>query len=143
MRAFLIRLLTFLAIAHALPGFQVPGVGTAMVGALVYGIAGFFVRVVGVIALVVLVAGVATASPLLGVSLGLMALFTVDFLIALGTVVLTSWLVPGFAVEGWGTATLAAAVLAIVSVMTDRPSRPGGTARPDGGAERTIDVTPR
>ncbi len=109
MIAFLAHLIVsaalLLVVSAVLRNVQVDGFGSALVAALVLGVANAFVR-----PLVILL-----TLPLTLVTLGL-------FLIVINAAMLklTGALVPGFRVRGWWTAILASLLLAVLNLLVTR-----------------------
>ena len=101
----LLSALSLLIVCHLVPGFQVASFGTALVAALVIG---FFNATIGLVLKVV-------TFPLTIVTLGLF-LFVVNAVILM----LASKLVEGFHVSSFGSALLAAIVLAVVHLVLRR-----------------------
>ena len=94
--------LSLMIVAHLISGFQVQSFGTAMIAAVVIGL---------INATIGLVLKILTL-PLTIVTFG-MFLFVVNALVLM----LASKLVPGLLVSGFGTALLAAIVLAVVQML--------------------------
>ena len=94
--------LSLMIVAHLISGFQVQSFGTAMIAAVVIGL---------INATIGLVLKILTL-PLTIVTFGLF-LFVVNALVLM----LASKLVPGLLVSGFGTALLAAIVLAVVQML--------------------------
>ena len=98
----LINALALYLTALVLPGFELRGVGPTLIAAAVLGIVNAIIR-----PLLVLL-----TLPINILSLGLFT-FVINALLLL----LTSRLVPGFAIRGFGTAVLGAIVLSIISFL--------------------------
>lgn len=86
--------------AYILPGVHLAGFGTAIVVAIILGIINAFIRPVLLI----------LTLPITILTLGLFSLVIIAF-----CVMLTSWIVPGFHVDGWLWALVFAIVLAIIN----------------------------
>lgn len=95
-----INALAFYVTAYIVPGFTISGWQTLLVMSIVWGILTLIIR--PILLLLTL--------PITIITLGL---FT--FVINAGLLLLTSNIVPGFRIDGFGTALLAAVVLAIVN----------------------------
>lgn len=101
----LLNTIALLIVASVVPGFHYRDLWSLAVAALVLGLLNAIVRPI----LVVL------TFPLTLMTLGL-------FLLVLNAIMLeiTDWLVPGFAIDGFGWALVGAIVLALVSLVTNR-----------------------
>jgi putative membrane protein len=102
---FAIVVATFLLLARYLPGFYVPDVGTAILAALVLGLVN------------------ATIGPLLtflSLPLILLSLGVFWFVVNAFLLILVAFIVPGFAINGWGPALIGAVVLAAVNLLWKR-----------------------
>jgi putative membrane protein len=96
---------TFLLLARYLPGFYVPDVGTAILAALVLGLVN------------------ATLGPLLtflSLPLILVSLGAFWFVVNAFLLIVVAFLVPGFAINGWGPALIGAVILAAVNLLWKR-----------------------
>jgi putative membrane protein len=96
---------TFLLLARFLPGFFVPDVGTAILAALVLGLVNAVLRPILVF----------LSFPLIVLSLGAFWFVVNAFLL-----ILVSFIVPHFAIKGWGPALIGAVVLAAVNLLWGR-----------------------
>ena len=102
---FAIVVATFLLLARYLPGFYVPDIGTAVIAALVLGLVNATLGpVVTFLSL-----------PLIVLSLGAFWFVVNAFLL-----IVVAFLVPGFAINGWGPALIGAVVLAAVNLLFNR-----------------------
>lgn len=88
--------------ANILPGVHIAGFGTAIIVAIVLGIINAFIRPVLLI----------LTLPITILTLGLFSLVVIAF-----CVMLVSWIVPGFHVDGWLWALVFAVVLAIINAF--------------------------
>jgi putative membrane protein len=104
---FAIIVATFLLLAHYLPGFYVPNLGTAIVAALVFGVVN---AILGPILTFL-------SLPLIILSLGLFWFVVNAFLL-----IIVAFLVPRFDINGWGPALIGAVVLAAVNLLWSRVS---------------------
>ncbi len=102
---FAIIVATFLLLAHYLPGFYVPDLGTAALAALVLGLVNAVLRPILTF----------LALPLIVLSLGLFWFVVNAFLL-----IVVAFLVPQFHINGWGPALIGAVVLAAVNLLWDR-----------------------
>ena len=89
-------------VAVTLPGVQIAGFGTAIIVAVVLGLINAFIRPVLLI----------LTLPITILTLGLFSLVIIAF-----CVMLASWIVPGFHVDGWLWALVFAIVLAIINAF--------------------------
>jgi len=96
---------TFLLLARYLPGFYVPDIGTAILAALVLGLVNATLGPVLTI----------LSLPLILVSLGAFWFVVNAFLL-----IVVAFIVPGFAINGWGPALLGAVILAAVNLLWKR-----------------------
>ena len=108
--------LLLVLVAHLLHGFTIAGFGYALIAALVLGVVNTFVR--PVLILVTL--------PITIVTLGLF-LFVLNALMLL----LAASVVPGFTIDGFGTALVAALLLALFNLVASTLLNPrhGGAPR--------------
>lgn len=88
--------------ANILPGVHIDGFGTAIIVAIVLGIINAIIRPILLI----------LTLPITILTLGLFSLVIIAF-----CVMLTSWIVPGFHVDGWLWALVFAIVLAIINAF--------------------------
>ncbi|HEU4334190.1 MAG TPA: phage holin family protein [Candidatus Eisenbacteria bacterium] len=98
---------TFLLLARYLPGFYVPDIGTAILAALVLGLVNATIGPVLTF----------LSLPLIVVSLGLFW-----FVLNAALLILVAFIVPGFAINGWGPALIGAVILAAVNLVWKRLS---------------------
>jgi putative membrane protein len=108
---FAIIVATFLLLAHFLPGFFVPDLGTAIVAALVFGVVN---AVLGPILTFL-------SLPLIILSLGLFWFVVNAFLL-----IIVAFIVPRFSINGWGPALIGAVILAAVNLLWSRATEPRG-----------------
>ncbi len=102
---FAIIVATFLLLAHYLPGFYVPDVGTAVIAALVLGLIN------------------ATLGPIvtfLSLPLIILSLGAFWFVVNAFLLIVVAFLVPNFAINGWAPALIGAVVLAAVNLLYNR-----------------------
>ncbi len=99
---FLVMAVVMLILSRILPGFQLSGIGPAIWASIILGIVNAIVRPI----LFVL------TLPLTILTLGL-------FMFILNAIILfiVAALVPGFRINGWGTAIIAAIILGIVNML--------------------------
>ena len=99
---FAIIVAAFLLMARLIPGFYVPNLTTAIIAALVFGIVnatlGPILRFLSI--------------PLIVITLGIFWFIVNAFLL-----ILVAFVVPGFSINGWWPAIIAAAVLAVVNMI--------------------------
>lgn len=88
--------------ANILPGVHIAGFGTAIIVAVVLGIINAFIRPILLI----------LTLPITILTLGLFSLVIIAF-----CVMLVTWLVPGFHIDGWLWALVFAIVLAIINAF--------------------------
>ena len=99
---FAIIVATFMLMARYLPGFYVPDLGTAILAALVLGLVN--------VTLGPLLKFL--SFPLILISLGLFWFVVNAFLL-----IVVAFIVPGFAINGWGPALIGAVILAAVNLV--------------------------
>ena len=99
---FVIVVAMFLVLTRIIPGFYVPGWGTAIIAALLFGVLN---STLGLILKIL-------TFPLILITFGLFY-FVVNALILL----LVAWIVPNFSINGFWPAFLAAIVLAAVNTI--------------------------
>lgn len=104
----LINVLTLMIVATIVPGFTISDWWTAIVAAVIFGAINTFLKPVLLF----------LTLPLTVVTLGLFALVINVVLLKL-----TASLVPGFAIESWGTAFLASLLISLVSAFLGRLAR--------------------
>src|SRR5438045_2349024 len=111
---FVVVAATFIILSRALPGVHVDGWVPALLGAVILAVMNAIVR--PILFLITL--------PLTLITFGL-------FLLVLNaiTLKLTSALVPGLAIDGWGTAIVAALILSIVGMLWKSITREPKTAK--------------
>ena len=99
---FVVVAATFILLSRVLPGVHVTGWGAALFGALILAVMNAIVRPILFI----------LTFPITLVTFGL-------FLLVLNaiTLMLTSALVPGLDIDGWGTAIVAALIISIVGML--------------------------
>lgn len=95
-----LNILSLMATAYLVPGFTIANLQSLVLAAIIIGVLNTFIR-----PLLMLV-----SAPINFITLGLFT-FVVNAIILR----LAALIVPGFNIEGWGTAILAAVVLAVVS----------------------------
>jgi putative membrane protein len=105
---FAIIVATFLLLAHYLPGFYVPDLGTAVLAALVLGLVN---ATLGPIITFL-------SLPLIVLSLGVFWFVVNAFLL-----IVVAFIVPNFHISGWGPALIGAVVLAAVNLLWSRVSK--------------------
>lgn len=88
--------------ANILPGVHLAGFGTAIIVAVVLGIINAFIRPILLI----------LTLPITILTLGLFSLVVIAFCVMLAT-----WIVPGFQVDGWLWALVFAIVLALINAF--------------------------
>lgn len=108
---FVVIVVTFLLLARTLPGFYVPNWGTAVVAALVLGVAN---ATVGLLLKII-------TFPLILLTFGIFY-FVVNALVLL----LVAFLVPQFSIHGFFPAFVAALVLAAVNILWKAVSAKAG-----------------
>lgn len=86
--------------ANILPGVHIDGMGTALIVAVVLGLINAFIRPVLLI----------LTLPITVLTLGLFSLVVIAF-----CVMMVTWIVPGFHIDGWLWALVFAVVLAIIN----------------------------
>ncbi len=98
--ALILNTLALMATAYIVPGFSFASISTLIFAAIIIGVLNTFIR--PILLFITL--------PINFITLGLFT-FVVNAIILR----LAALIVPGFSVDGWGTAILAAVVLAVVS----------------------------
>ncbi|MGE5177188.1 MAG: phage holin family protein [Hyphomicrobiales bacterium] len=115
---FLIVVATFLLLAHYVPGFYLAGWGAAVLAALVLGLVNAVLRPFLLL----------LSLPLLVLSLGLFW-----FVLNMFLLIVTSFLVPGFDLNGWEPALIGSVVLSAVNLLWSRATK---ADRGDAGSDR-------
>ena len=105
---FAIVVAAFLIMARVIPGFYVPNLTTAIIAAHVFGIVN---ATLGPVLRFL-------SFPLIILTLGIFWFIVNGFLL-----ILVAFLVPGFSINGWWPAIVAAAVLALINMIWDRMTR--------------------
>lgn len=105
---FVVMAAAFMGLSQVMPGFHLTGWVPAFWGAIIFAVVNTLLKPI----LFVL------TLPLTIVTLGL-------FLLVLNACMLklAAWVVPGFLVDGWGTAILAALILSLISMIWKSASR--------------------
>ncbi len=96
-------------VANILPGVHIDGFGTALIVAVVLGFINAIIRPILLI----------LTLPITILTLGLFSLVIIAF-----CVMLVSWIVPGFHVDGWIWALVFAVVLAVINAFLGSFSKP-------------------
>lgn len=117
----IVNTVAFILIAELLPGFRIRSHGTALGIALLYAVMHVVAWWLLAATLVAAVGSLLVAFPPLGFLAGLASLIALPlltFFVSVFALTLTDKLVAGFQMDSWGTAFVAALLLAIINTLT-------------------------